>query len=532
MVIATVLLASVFRSSAHTSRQSERVPSLDSLRYVAEAERAAYKEALLYIEAEKDLYTFLKAVWPLLEPGRKFLGNWHIKAMAKALQRVVEDGLLTNDQLGEMGRTRLNRLIINVPYRTSKSTLISVAFPVWAWLRAPGLRFLTGSHKDTLATRDAVRSRRLIQSAWFQKGWGDRFTFLADTNQKTRYENDKTGYRISFGMTTGVTGEGGDILMLDDPNNSDAMFSVADREHVNNMYDQGLSSRLNDEDRSAVVVVMQRFHVEDLCGHLLDKGGWTHIRLPMLFEPEDVCEVPEIGFKDPRTEPDELMWERRFGRKWVAEQHRNLGSLGIACQLQQRPVPSEGGMINLSWFRRFDAMPSMDQVISVIQFWDTAQKANELTNAPWVGGTWLQTEAGYWLVKVERRWMTYPTGKRAILSEYEWASGQFGPPSALVIEDKSTGASLIQEFMEETTLPVVRFEPEKDKVTRLGVESPTIEAGNVWLPRTAEWLNDFEREIQSFPNSTTMDQADMLSMALRYFRDGGYGPRIRDFEDD
>ena len=138
-------------------------------------------------------------------------------------------------------------------------------------------------------------------------------------------------------------------------------------------------------------------------------------------------------------------------------------------------------------------------------------------------------EMSDYLVRITRRWMTYPEGRRAVTSEYEWCSAHLAPPHAVLIEDKSTGSSLLQELGDQTSMPLLAVLPEKDKVTRLGVESPAIEAGNVWLPESAEWLSDFEREIANFPNSDTMDQADCLSMSLKHFREGGAsaGPRLR-----
>jgi predicted phage terminase large subunit-like protein len=506
----------------------------------------AYLEAVELVEAEdlsydlceQHLHHFVKAAWHLVEPGVQFKDNWHIRVICRLLEQVIEGSI--------------KRLLINIPYRTSKSTIVSVLWPVWAWIKKPSHRFLTGSHGAQLATRDALRSRRLIESPWFQARWSSKFAMTTDQNTKTRYENDKTGYRIAFGMTAGVTGEGGDTILIDDPHSAKtAMFSKVEREHALEVYDQELSTRLNDPDKSSIVIVMQRLHESDLCGHLLKKGGWVHLRIPMRFEPSEPCVIPELvdaegnpwrdpegathpdltpssPWRDPRSDENQLMWPKRFNDAWFKEQERNLGSFGVAAQLQQRPAPLEGGMINLTWFRRFGAAPAMSRVLEVVQFWDTASKAKELINAPWVCGTWLRTEEGFYLVRVLREWMTYPQGKRAVVSEYEWAREQFAAPHALVIEDKSTGSSLLQELREDTTLPLLPFEPDADKVTRLGVESPAIEAGNVWLPEQAAWINDYEREMINFPNSDTMDQADMTSMALRYFREGANIPRIRE----
>lgn len=465
-----------------------------------EAEALMVVEALDYDKAEESLFHFTKAAWPVVEGARKFKPNWHHKAICDHLEAVTRGDIL--------------RLIINVPPRSTKSTIVGVMWPAWVWAKDQSKQFLTGSHGAPLAIRDALKTRRLINSPWYQERW-PQAQFTGDQNQKTRYELKGGGHRIIFGMGSGVTGEGGDFLVIDDPHPAkEGMWSEANRLAVAESYDQELSTRLNDPEKSAVVIIMQRLHQRDLTGHVLAKepGRWEHLRLPMEFEPGDVC-TTSLGFRDPRTAAGELLQPDRFNAAWLAAQKMLLGTYGVAGQLQQRPAPMEGGIIKLAWFRRYSALPSRDQWIEVVQFWDTAQKANELLNCPWVCGTWVRTATGLYLKDVHRQWMDYPTGKRMVASLAEREN-----PSAVVIEEASTGASLLQELPKEKRLPLVPFRPESDKVTRLAVESPAIEAGTVWLPESAPWLPDFESELANFPASATKDQADMLSMALNYFR--------------
>ncbi|MCB2186271.1 MAG: phage terminase large subunit [Deltaproteobacteria bacterium] len=457
-------------------------------------------EAEDYDLAEDSLFHFTRAAWPVVEGGRKFKANWHHRAICDHLEAVT--------------RGEITRLIINVPPRSTKSTIVSVMWPAWVWIKEQNKQFLTGSHAAPLAIRDALKTRRLVNSPWYQKRW-PQVQFTGDQNQKTRYELKGGGHRIIFGMGSGVIGEGGDYLVIDDPHpGKDGMWSEANRRAAAESYDQELSTRLNDPENSAVVIIMQRLHQNDLSGHVMAKepGRWVHLRLPMEFEPEDPC-CTVLGFRDPRTEPGEILQPERFSPAWLAAQKRLLGTYGVAGQLQQRPAPMEGGIIQIGWFRRYRELPSRDQWIEVVQFWDTAQKANELLNCPWVCGTWIQTRDNrLYLKDVYRQWMDYPTGKRMAVSLWDRER-----PQAVVIEDKSTGSSLIQEVRGK--IPVLPFEPEGDKVTRLATESPAIEAGTVWLPESAPWLPDFETELGSFPASATMDQADMLSMALKFFRE-------------
>jgi predicted phage terminase large subunit-like protein len=488
-------------ASSRIDSKADPTPGRAELIRMAEAREALTlrAEKAMYAECESSLHAFIKHAWRAITPSHIFVDNWHITSICAHLEAVTRGEIL--------------RLVINIPPRFTKSTIVSVMWPVWVWLQDATKRFLTGSHKDSLAIRDMRLSRILINSPWFQKGWAGKFMFSADQNQKQRYENDQHGVRLCFGMNSGVTGEGGDILIVDDPHKAqEGMFSQTARQNVIDMFDQELSTRLNDPKKSAIVIIMQRLHEDDLTGHVLGGGGWEHLCFPMEYEPARKC-VTCLGVQDIRTRPGELLCDDRFGREYVDDQKRNrLGTYGVSGQYQQAPVPAGGGIIKLDWFRYYGILPSNSQRVEVVQCWDTAQKANELLNCPWVCGTWIRTATGYYLADVYREWLTYPQGKRMVKSMAEkWT------PNAIVIEDKSTGSSLIQE-LSDGTLPVVPFEPEGDKITRLSVESPTIEAGNVWLPESAGWLPDFLSEIGSFPLSSTMDQADMLSMALKYFR--------------
>lgn len=475
-----------------------------------EAELLAALEAEERAACQESLYSFLLAAWPVLEPGRAFQANWHHRVICDHLEAVT--------------RGEITRLVINIPPRCTKSTVVGVMWPVWTWLNDPSRQFLTGSHNLALAVRDSLKSRRLMESNWFQGHWPQEGRLKKDQNQKLRFELEGGGIRIAFGMGSGVTGEGGDFLLIDDPHPAkEGMWSQANRAAVKEAYDYELFNRLNHADASAIVIVMQRLHEDDLAGHVL--GGaeeWAHLRLPMEYEPADAC-ATALGFEDPRQEAGELLHAARFNREWLAGAKERLGAWGAAGQLQQRPAPQGGGLVKLEWFRRYETLPDPGLWQQVIQVWDTASKADEILNCPWVCGTWVITESAIYLKDVFREWMDYPRGKRAVES-----LAQRDNPHAVVVEDASTGASLLQELGQEAMLPLVSFRPEGDKVVRLAVETPLIEAGKVLLPRAAPWLAEYERELAAFPNSATQDQADMTSMTLKFLRDRGSGPQLID----
>ena len=175
---------------------------------------------------------FTKRSWQAIEPGREFYDNWHLDAVSEHLQAVVEGDI--------------KRLIINIPPRHMKSISVAVALPAWTWTIQPSKRFLFASYAGSLSIRDSVKCRRLIDSRWYKRYFGDTFSLTTDQNQKQRFENDKTGQRIATSVDGALTGEGGDIIVIDDPHNVREAESSTVREGVLEWWDQAMQTRLND----------------------------------------------------------------------------------------------------------------------------------------------------------------------------------------------------------------------------------------------------------------------------------------------
>jgi hypothetical protein len=245
------------------------------------------------VDCEDDLYSFLKYSWRYIDSS-EFTDGWPIQAVADHLQAVTDGDI--------------KRLIINIPPRCAKSSLTSVAFPAWTWAQpwnghtsGPGVQFLHASYAQQLSLRDSVKCRRLIESPWYQQLWGDRFRLTGDQNTKTRFDNDKGGSRLSTSVGSALTGEGGSIIVVDDPNAAQEAFSEATIHSTIEWWDSALSTRLNDPKQGAFVVIQQRLSEEDLTGHILSKdvGEWTHLCLPMRYEWQRHS-YSSIGWHDPR----------------------------------------------------------------------------------------------------------------------------------------------------------------------------------------------------------------------------------------
>jgi hypothetical protein len=275
-------------------------------------------------KARRSVKEFVRQAWHVLEPCTPFVCGIHIDAICSHLQAVTEG--------------QIPHLIINVPPGHAKSLLVCVFLPAWVWIEHPESRWLFASYREPLAIRDSLKCRRLIESDWYQQRWGNRFQLREDQNQKQRFENDRTGYRVVVPMSA-VTGERSDYVVVDDPHSVDQAASDAERTAAVDWWNGSMSTRLNDPSKGHKIVVQQRLHESDLTGDLLLRGGYEHLCLPAEFEPECRC-CTSIGWKDPRTEAGELLWPQRLDHAVLEELKATLGSYRYAGQFQQRPAPA------------------------------------------------------------------------------------------------------------------------------------------------------------------------------------------------
>lgn len=462
-----------------------------------------------------EFYTFIRDAWKVVEPATEYVDNWHIGAIAEHLQAVT-DG-------------QIRDLLINMPPRFMKSTIVSVIWPVWEWAFKPATRWLYASYALPLSIRDALKSRRVIQSPWYQREYGRVFKLTGDQNQKSRYENDSTGYRIATSVGAAATGEGGDRLVVDDPHNVKQSLSDPLRQMAVDWMDQTWSTRRNDPKKSTRVVVMQRLHEQDVSGHVLEQGGWEHLCLPNEYEPK--VYVTGIGWSDPRTVDGALLWPERFGSTEVTSAKTTLGSYGYAGQHQQRPTPRGGGMFKRSWWKYYTSA-TLPKMVRIEQYIDSAFK-DGVANDYSVIETWGTNGQGdYYLLDLWRGKVEYPDLIKAIHTQHaKWHTAT--RPVAIVIEDKASGQSALQTLrrpspqLDGTALPALPVIPfpqpgnqqqeqlaKLSKVARADGVTPLVEGGRVHLPTKAEWLDDYIAELERFPHGAHDDQVDPTSMAL------------------
>lgn len=500
---------------------------------------------------EDSLYEFLKRGWKYIDPA-PFIGGWHLEAIAEHLQAVT-DG-------------HIRRLIINVPPRTSKSSLCSVAWPAWTWAQSrigpcsgPQVQFLSASYAQTLSLRDSVKNRRLIESPWYRKNWGHRFSMTSDVNTKGRFENDHGGYRLATSVDGTTTGEGGQIILIDDPHNANEVESDLVRVGTIQWWDEVMGSRLNDPETGAYVVIMQRLHQEDLTGHIIHKEhkDWTWLMLPMEHEISRHCSTRvnnEPFWEDPRTEEGELLCPDRFSKESVNILAKRLGPFAAAGQLQQLPVPRGGGIIKEEWWGQWteSVYPPFEYVLasldtaytekeendpSALTIWGIYRNENNQPRIMLVHG-WQDRLALPELI--ERVQATCTTTPLPDSSKYKYKP-RFRV-DRLIIESKASGISVYQELQRvigfSTQLGIELFNPTKlgDKQARVYSIQHLFSEGLIYVPWPRikdgefkgqpagtgyKWAEEIIDQITVFPRGSHDDYVDSMSMGMRWLRDSG-----------
>lgn len=445
----------------------------------------------------QSLPEFIQQAWHVVEPATPYVHGWHLDAIS--------------DHLEAISAGHIRNLIINIPPRYMKSLSVCVFWPCWEWTDRPSLRWLFSSYSDRLAIRDSLKCRRLIDSPWYQARWGNVFHLAGDQNEKSRFENNKTGYRLATGVGGAATGEGGDRLIVDDPIKAKDADSDAIRTTANTWWDETMSTRGNDPKTVSKVIIMQRLHDDDLTGHVLSKmrdGGehYEHLCLPAEYEPRVF--VSGIGWSDPRTEDGALLWPDRFNQENVQALKKSLGSYGASGQLQQRPTPRGGGMIKRAWWKFYKVAPT--EFDRVVDSWDMTFKDSKSSDFV-AGQKWGKLGANVYLLSRIHDRMDFPTAQQAVKNLAAI------PPQApaKLVEDKANGAAIIAS-LKAIIAGLIAVEPDGSKQARAAAVSPFIEAGNCYLPdpSIAPWVEEFIAECASFPLGAHDDDVDAMSQAL------------------
>ncbi|MDA0780980.1 MAG: phage terminase large subunit [Rickettsiales bacterium] len=445
---------------------------------------------------EERLINFIEKTFHTVDPGTKFQENWHIDLIADRLEKVAEG--------------KIKRLIINVPPRSLKSICVSVAWPAWVLGRNPSAKLMVASYSQILSLKHSMDCKLVMSSDWYK----ETFPYVEiahGQNEKFKFVTTQRGFRFATSVGGTATGEGGDILIVDDPHNPMQAASDVQRKAALDWFDRTFMSRLNNKKKGVVVVVMQRLHVNDLTGHLLSKKGvrWNQLCLPAVSDRRKTYTIRNYKKSRVIFKKGEILNPKREGEREIERAKQELGSYAYAAQYLQNPVNADSGMVNIDWFKRYNVLPEGNKVV---QSWDTAIKTGA-NNDVSASTSWIETQSGYYLADVTAKKMEYPELKRTVISlAQKWNA------NTILIEDKASGQSLIQDLKRETKLPIIAVNPKNDKITRFAAVTALIEAGRVWLPNSSEWLIDYETQILGFPNTPNDDMVDSTSQFLNWVR--------------
>jgi len=453
---------------------------------------------LLTREAEQSLYRYVCQAWAILEPDTPFLSNWHLEYVVEHLEAVTAG--------------QITRLLINLPPRYMKSLLVSVLWPTWEWIRVPQQRWIFASHTETLSSKHSVDRRTVLQSSWYQQHWGTRVRLASDQNVKHEFMNTRRGHMIATSIGGAVTGKGGNRIVVDDPHNPLQVDSDAYRESVLTYFTRTLSTRLDNKNVDAIVVVMQRLHERDLAALCLDLG-FTHVCLPAEAEEPTRLVYPRSTRVYNRM-PGDVLWPEREGPAVLAKQKIALGSAAYAAQYQQRPSPAGGLLFRQDWFKFYDDLPQVD---SWLQSWDMTFKDSPSSDFV-VGLQAARKGADIYLVDRRKGQWAFTDTCRQVVA----LSQRYPKTTAILIEDAANGPAIIN-VLNRQVAGIIAVTPQGGKFARAQAASPTVEAGNVWLPNPRPhgrliperaWVEDFIHQCCTFPTGAHDDDVDAFTQLI------------------
>lgn len=512
------------------------------------AEPDAVVSALNRHEAEISLKGFIPYIWPVIEPGRKLVLGWAFDAICEHLEAVSYG--------------HIKRLLINVPPGFMKSLLTEVIWPAWEWgpHNKPHLRYVCSSYSDRLTIRDNLRCRRIIQSEIYQDAWGDRFAMTTDQNAKTKFENDRTGFKLATTVRGLGAGERGDRFCIDDPHNTLDADSEKVRDTTLEWFSNTVPTRIIEAETSAIVVIMQRLHDQDVSGLILkNELGYEWLCLPMEYEKRHRCftSVPRDGIFPERVArfrregepiprwltPDEVdaelgeggppsvEWEPDYQMLYAQDRRADEGDLlcperfsehhlevelkpqlrlwggtyAEAGQLQQRPAPRGGGMMQRDDFQFVDSLPTGGRWC---RGWDFAASTEK--RAAWTVGLKMGIVDGrVYIGDVRRRRVTPGKLEAMILA----CCDSDGPncEQDMPQDPGQSGKYQIRALARVLHGKNFHFSLESgSKPERARGFAAQVEAQNVYLLR-GPWNDTFLNEACLFPNGEFSDQIDGAS---------------------
>lgn len=439
------------------------------------------------------LLAFQTTFWNVLEPNTQYIDNWHLHYMIEHLE-AVEQG-------------QIKRLILNLPPRYMKSILCNVMFGAWLWARKPEWRMLSFSFSDALAKKFNVHRRNIVQSSLYKQMFPE-VVLCGDMNTQRKMENTRTGLMLTSPMPGNATGEGGEILMVDDPHDPSGAESEAERTKQVEYFRVSMPSRLNDKKTGAIIIVMQRLHETDVSGVALELGEYVHVKLPAEERMDRTLYFPLSG-KVLERKKGELLWPEREDADVLKSLAKTMGSYAYAGQYLQEPSPADGGMVKDTWWQYWTTIdePITRYCMSV----DAAFKKSAVTDFVVIQRWAIGASGRMYILDMIRERMSFLDTLEAVQQLYK-------RNDIVYIEDKANGSAII-DVLRRKIAGVIAYDPTESKIARLQACTPWIESGAVYLPKYAPWKDTFLNEFKHFPNGSNDDIVDCTTQMIIKIKD-------------
>lgn len=460
--------------------------------------------------ARKDFLSFVRVMAPLVIP-HNFVEGKHIHLICEKLQ-AIEDG-------------KIKRLQIWMPPRSMKSKLSSVLFPAWVLGRHPNQDTMVTSYSKELAIDFSREVRNLVRTDEYQEIFPE-MGLRADSKAAYRWHTKQGGVYTAGGIKAGIAGKGAHVAIVDDPLSEKEAISEQARKFVQQWYPGGLRTRLAPD--GAIIVISTRWHNDDLCGWLLKQESSSP-----LAEQWEILEIPGLIETDAQEElfgypKDTSYWPERWSTEAMQTTRDNMSPYQWNALYQQHPNTAEGGIFKEKMFKDWPKVkpPKCDFIFQTL---DTSHGKNQQSDY-----SVIQTWGLFYLIEEFQDDFGRPDEMKAphlILLDTQRGRWPFHElltmakicydeyrPDVVIVEDKASGQSLIQE-MERRGLPVMPFNPDKDKISRAYACQPVMDQGRIWIRKKLKSNQELLSECLEFPYGAHDDQVDAMVQGILYTRD-------------
>jgi predicted phage terminase large subunit-like protein len=433
-----------------------------------------------------DFEAFFERSFRELNPNTKYVSNWHVSVIAHALERCR--------------RGDSKRLIINIPPRQLKSTIVTVALSAYILGLNPSAKIICASYTTQLAVDLSNKTRKILNAPWYQEAFPN--TKIGRSDTQTYIVTTEGGHRLATTPGGAMTGIGADFIILDDPQKAADMVHESSRNETKLWVDDTVYSRFDNPKTGVLIVVMQRLHEDDLVGHITQAGGWEVIKIPMLAEEDLGYQMSDNVVH--RFKKGEFLQPRLFGQKEFDRQRNDMGTAHFYAQYQQSPVPPAGNLFDWKWFRPAPDPPEFSELIISLDVAATKTAGNYSAFT-----IWGHRDGNWYLTAIHRYQYELPEiRKRLIQFDKEYR------PDLILVDDVGVGHGLVQQLRHEG---VKHIEGIKGGGKTADAErvAPMIQGGRVFYLPDAPGIVAFRDEVVAFPLGKYDDQVDSMVQLLK-----------------